>query len=1015
MNLFTGLPRRVPSAAMDGLLTAIKTVKQASGHSLTAVESNGPRHALTAPTLELNQDLTANQIIDVLKSQPSREEVSTVLTILDPYSKSRTLDLDIRLPGPVSAQILQLLVSSVIPSHWASLVGDGKTTSNTKTRAALLRCLSSVAGIGSLVARLRSLIASVQASSQQTQGSNNQSAISDILSVFATLLEPTDFLYRTYDDILALNDKIAKQRVAWNEVVSLIASGKVVSTAAEALAVASDVPSSPTHWLADGRQYAKWLGTNISHMISKLDVNGESGWLHVASLTERALSLGYSSSILPEIYVKIFHDQTFHQRLALLLDNLRLSAQVNILQLIILDLPVRYPSIRQCDFLSDPETHPEIVSATAAVLSIIIGDRSHFKDEITNWLTKGRFATTFPTTIDRALIATYNNKDDALKSLLIRSLENFADKFAINHNSDREHDANAQVILLVAARLHRLDPSQIKEVGHSGAFLSSISNRLASSSNRARIMGMIVGTGISELMEEPGNSLKFDLEEMKSAEAQWYLSLVRAKDEVGSFETLKHLLNPADLNSAQARETQKPKSKSRPQKIVEVVSDDEEDESEDEDLIPYEKPDEDVDDDDEDPTLVQRNKPTAPVYVRDLITYLRDNENVERYHLAITTAPSLIRRKIGFGTELAEQIEELALTIVGLQNDNNHPQFHECRLQSMITLIVSQPLKMGRWFTAIFFDGDLSQVQRSAVLTALGLGAREVAGNGEEDAKSLNLPTLQDTSFPSKRLSPALDAMFQQDSKENRNSPIATLTNEMSKTSLQPLAANAADTITGPNALKVRTFSSRMEVEKKRQQRDAQRRKNVTKDLYKVLAEEFFFPLISRFTVVMLQYSSSSISSYNPFTVPHLLTLFLQTLSLILSTSGPHSPFLPGLTHETLSLLLSLHTSPISTDPTVTAALLTLLLAAIDLNIASGSNGEERLVTEYASKVIELREWASQVFDNTPAGSGIASSTAPVDTQDQVRTLAAGIMVRVGEITERYQGRLMGINSGFQY
>jgi telomere length regulation protein len=106
---------------------------------------------------------------------------------------------------------------------------------------------------------------------------------------------------------------------------------------------------------------------------------------------------------------------------------------------------------------------------------------------------------------------------------------------------------------------------------------------------------------------------------------------------------------------------------------------------------------------------------------------------VERHQLAITTAPSLIRRKTGFGSELAEQIEELALTIVGLNNDNKHPQFHESRLQSMIALIVSQPLKMGRWFTAIFFDGDLSQVQRSAVLTALGLSAREVAGNGEDD------------------------------------------------------------------------------------------------------------------------------------------------------------------------------------------------------------------------------------------------------------------------------------------
>lgn len=172
----------------------------------------------------------------------------------------------------------------------------------------------------------------------------------------------------------------------------------------------------------------------------------------------------------------------------------------------------------------------------------------------------------------------------------------------------------------------------------------------------------------------------------------------------------------------------------------------------------------------------------------------------------------------------------------------------------MIALIVSQPLKMGRWFTAFFFEGDLSQVQRSAVLTAIGLSAREIAGNGEQDAKALGLPALGDTSFPSKKLPPALHALLQQE-KESNDSPIAAITREMSQTSLQPLAANAADAMTGPNALKVRTFSSRLEVEKKRQQRDAQRKENIAKDLYKVLAEGFFFPLTSRFTVVMLQSS----------------------------------------------------------------------------------------------------------------------------------------------------------------
>ncbi|CAG8198670.1 unnamed protein product [Penicillium olsonii] len=530
---------------------------------------------------------------------------------------------------------------------------------------------------------------------------------------------------------------------------------------------------------------------------------------------------------------------------------------------------------------------------------------------------------------------------------------------------------------------------------------------------------MIVGTGISALIEEPEKALKFDLEEMRTPEARWYLSLTSISDELGLPGSITILQETQPTRPEQSRSKPAPKPKAQAQhqgtsKIVaiEEIDDSDEEEEEDDDLIPYEKPDDDAYDSDDDPTLIQRNKPTAPVYIRDLIPALRDTENVERHHLAITTAPSLIRRKISFGTELAEQIEELALTIVGLQNDNNHPTFHESRLQSMIALIVSHPFKMGRWFTAIYFDGDLSQVQRSAVLTALGLSAREIAGNGEDDSKALRLPDTGDTSFPSKRLSPSLEAMYS----GTEESPIATLTREMSRTSLQPLAANAADAMTGPNALKVRTFSSRMEVEKKRQQRDTQRQKTTIKDLHKVLAEGFFFPMQGRFEIMMLHLSSSASSSYNPFFIPHLLTLFLQTLTLILSTAGPSTPFLPGLTHETLSLLLPLHTASASSEPTVTVALLSLFLALVDLNIASGSNGEERLVTEYATQVIELREWASQVFDRTPPSAARADPASAVsDPQEQIRTLSAGVMVRLGEVMERYQGRLMGVHSGFSY
>lgn len=161
----------------------------------------------------------------------------------------------------------------------------------------------------------------------------------------------------------------------------------------------------------------------------------------------------------------------------------------------------------------------------------------------------------------------------------------------------------------------------MQEIGRSGVFLSSVSNRLAASSTRARFLGMTVGTAISELIEQPGKGMKFDLPDMKSEEAAWYLSLIKRKDTLGSLDSLRSP-NNSNLQKPAAKRAEKPKVPTQKQgnqprsKIVAIEEIDEaenEEDEEDEDLIPYEKPDDDLSDDDEDPTLVQRNKPTPPV------------------------------------------------------------------------------------------------------------------------------------------------------------------------------------------------------------------------------------------------------------------------------------------------------------------------------------------------------------------------------------------------------------------
>lgn len=220
-------------------------------------------------------------------------------------------------------------------------------------------------------------------------------------------------------------------------------------------------------------------------------------------------------------------------------------------------------------------------------------------------------------------------------------------------------------------------------------------------------------------------------------------------------------------------------------------------------------------------------------YIRDLVAGLRDIENYDRHKLALATASSLIRRKAGFGSEVSDHLEDLATLLVGLGDKYEMERFQEMRLQGMIAVLIAKPLQMGQWFSRTYYNGDYSISQRATVLTVIGLGARELAGFAKEDAELTGAPTLLvEKPFPSKRLPEKLHQIYALES----SSPVNALSHALEKSMLQPMAIEAADRLSGPDVLKVRTFSSRMAVEKKRQ-------KPIPNALAKILAEGFFLPL----------------------------------------------------------------------------------------------------------------------------------------------------------------------------
>lgn len=493
---------------------------------------------------------------------------------------------------------------------------------------------------------------------------------------------------------------------------------------------------------------------------------------------------------------------------------------------------------------------------------------------------------------------------------------------------------------------------------------------------------------ISKMVDKAETQLKFDLESDEAAEAQWFQNLTEINDKLGNISDLKVQEKRSLLKQTTRKGASKPASKitERPSiteiqgpRIVEVLSDDEDD---DDDLVPYSKPDSDPEDETDDPTEINRNKPTAPVYIRDLVAGLRDTENYDRHTLALSTAASLIRRKSNFGTEVLDHIEELATILIGLNDNFELEKFAEQRQQALIAVLLAKPAAMAQWFARTLFAGDYSLTQRTAILTTLGLGARELAGLKDAVTEDLTPPA---ASFPSKQLPPHLDALYS--STTSPPTPLARLTSNIARQLLSPLAAQAADTLAGPAILKVgqsRTFSTRMEVE-------ARRSKPIPNALSQLVAENFFFPLTGRWWLTTRNSSSNS----SIYTSTHLLPTFLHTLALLINASGQNTLALPQMTREFWELLLSCRAAALN-DKRILSALLFALLMLLETN-----GDKERLATEQGKELVETQEWVRTVFEGLPAGKD-------GEEDDRVRVLAAGVVVRCQEVVEKYQRRLVG-------
>lgn len=783
--------------------------------------------------------------------------------------------------------------------------------------------------------------------------------LGDLLDLLQMVVARRSFLHEVW--ALIEKESEIKRNIVWKEFTALMGSGRLLSVAAEAeMVFGRPPPDQKQRWIGDGKLYASWLGRGVAEVCLHADIMEDAPWKSLSQMLSAAFRLGYNDSVVEGLVQILITPTDESIRLQKIVTSLpvhdKRSYMLALLRVISTNLRSH---IKHDDHDAWWKHDATRVSGAAALLEKFLLHDDDFQSLIQEWITSSTGGGIGePIALRRAIMAVISKNELAFCELSEKLLQQFGDQLWIKHTPIVRQEVNVQILLLCAGIAHRHAPSFMARLARSSAFLSGVSNRLSASSHRARFLGMVVGECFSSLVDkEETMQMSFGTEGMETAEGKWWKSIPMVDDKIGELKDL--FSTPAAV--VKKRKPTPPASSVTTTTAIQVI---EESSSEDE-FTPYAAPDSDPEDaSDEDATTISRNKPSAPVYIRQLISYLHATESYDKQLLALEHASSLIRRKATSGKELASHLPDLLSIFAGIDNRFDIPAFDELRTAALVSLVATSPEQAGPWLAAQFFTGDYGLVQRATLLTAIGMGARELAGLSPP-------PTISAPQLPGKSHSiwsapaPAHD--------------LRSITASLKSMLLTPLAAKAADQLTGPSVLKIRTFSSRLAVEKNRAA-------PVHRKILDVVASAFFFPLVGGWWVSARDFGGKQVQAQ-----PELLSLMVQTLAVLIHAAGPAAPRGMEMARECLEMVVGMLPAAAG-EQRVLDALLLAALTVLEVGIEA-ADGPRRVAEELGELVVQVKGWAE---------------TAVEVGEEDTRALAAGVLVKIAEVEEGYRRILMG-------
>lgn len=279
---------------MDELLTPVSTtyLKPRKDAKPLVFEADSIKRVTEIP--KIYQVVSPDEALELLRNQPDYDTLIQILKYLT-ADAGHADGFHVHVPGPKSAAIIHVLVTEIASNYWTLLKEGGGDDGGEGYRGdarLLVQCLQSVAGLNAVLTHLKALIQEHKLGNKESRRPDLVLHIDIFLDILAAALEGDDSIRTLW---IASTQKLGTQtlkKVQSQALLSLLTSGRILSTAAEALEVAgAENIRSNAIWLADGAKFSQWIAHNVIAWASL--IKSENELQFCSDLFQRGMSLGY--------------------------------------------------------------------------------------------------------------------------------------------------------------------------------------------------------------------------------------------------------------------------------------------------------------------------------------------------------------------------------------------------------------------------------------------------------------------------------------------------------------------------------------------------------------------------------------------------------------------------------------------------------------------------------------------------------------------------------------------------